>query len=95
MTTKHNNFVTVISKEVALQHQTAVNLLKDAITDSISTSFSNEHLLRLSHLVKMIAVVRIVDQVMSSFGSLVFLLYAVKVYERPGSSTKNQQTFRC
>ena len=80
MTTEHNNFVTVISKEVALQYQTAVNLLKDAITDSIPTSFSNEHLLRLSHLVKMIAVVRIVDQVMSSFG---FLLH-VKVYERPG-----------
>ena len=95
MTTEHNNFVTVISKEVALQYQTAVNLLKDAITDSIPTSFSNEHLLRLSHLVKMIAVVRIVDQVMRSFGFLVFLLYAVKVYERPGSSTKNQQTFRC
>ena len=31
MTTEHNNFLTVISKEVALQYQTAANLLKDAI----------------------------------------------------------------
>ena len=84
MTAEHNNFLTVISKEVALQYQTAVNLLKDAISDSIPTSCSSQHLLRLSYLVKMIAVVRIVDQVMSSFGFLVFLPYAMKVYERPG-----------
>ena len=36
--TDHNNFLTVISKEVALQYQTAANLLKDAISDSIPTS---------------------------------------------------------
>ena len=86
MTTEHNHFLTVISKEVALQYQTAVNLLKDAISDSIPTrvSCSSQHLLRLSYLVKMIAVVRIVDQVMSSFGFLVFLPNAMKVYERPG-----------
>ena len=78
MTAEHNNFLTVISKEVALQYQTAVNLLKDAISDSIPTSCSSQHLLRLSYLVKIHAVVRIVDQVVSSFGLLVFLLYAVK-----------------
>ena len=37
MTTEHNNFLTVISKEDALQYQTATNLLKDAICDSTPT----------------------------------------------------------
>ena len=64
MTPEHNNVLTVISKEVALHHQTAANLLKDTISDSIPTSCNNKHLLQLSYLVKMIAVVRIVDQVM-------------------------------
>ena len=59
MTTEHNNFLTVISKEVALQYQTAANLLKDAISDSIPTSCSKQHLLRLNYLVRMIVVVRI------------------------------------
>ena len=45
MTTEHNNFLTVISKEVALQYQTAANLLKDAISDSIPTSCNNKQLL--------------------------------------------------
>ena len=58
MTTEHNNFLTVISKEVALQYQTAANLLKDAISDSIPTSGKNKHLLRLSYLVRMIEVGR-------------------------------------
>ena len=47
MTTEHTNFLTVISKEVALHCQTAANLLKDAIFDSITTSCNNQHL-RLS-----------------------------------------------
>ena len=42
MTTEHNKFLTVISKEVALQYQTAANLLKDAISDSIPTSCNNQ-----------------------------------------------------
>ena len=37
MTTEHNNFLTVISKEDALLYQTAANLLKDAISDSTPT----------------------------------------------------------
>ena len=37
MTTEHNNFLTVISKEDALLYQTAANLLKDAISDSSPT----------------------------------------------------------
>lgn len=59
MTTEHNNFLTVISKEVALWYQPAANLLKDAISDSIPTSCNNQHLLRLSYLVGVIEVVRI------------------------------------
>ena len=55
MTTEHNNFLTVISKEVALQYQTAANLLKDAISDSIPTSCNNKHLLQLSYLVRKLA----------------------------------------
>ena len=47
MTTEHDNSLTVISKEVALQCQTAANLLKDAISDSIPTSYNNQHLLRV------------------------------------------------
>ena len=94
MTTEHNNFLTVISKEVALQYQTAANLLNDAISDSIPTICNSTHLLRLSYLVRMIELScadNKVDQVMSSFG---FQLH-VKVYERPGISAKNQQTFCC
>ena len=59
MTTEHNNFLIVISKKVALQYQTAVNVLKDAISHSIPTSCNNQHLPRLSYLVRMIAVFRI------------------------------------
>ena len=59
MTTEHNNFLTVISKEVALRYQTAANLLKDVISDSIPTSCNNQHLVRLSYLVRMIEVVGI------------------------------------
>ena len=54
MTTEHNNFLTVISKGDALLYQTAANSLKDAISDSTPTSCSNQHLLRLSYLVRMI-----------------------------------------
>ena len=35
MTTEHNDFLTVTSKEVALLYQTAENLLQDAISDSV------------------------------------------------------------
>ena len=59
MTTEHNNFLTVSSKEVALLYQIAANLLEDALSDSISMSCNNERLLRLSYLVRMIKVVRI------------------------------------
>ena len=61
MTTEHNNFLTVISKEDALLYQSAANLLKDAISDSTPTSCNNQHLLelRLSYLVRMIEFVRI------------------------------------
>ena len=59
MTTEHNNFLTVICKEVALQCQTAANLLKDAISVSIPTSCINQHLLQLIYLVRMIEVGRI------------------------------------
>ena len=52
MTTEHNNFLTVISKEDALLYQTTTNLLKDAISDSTPTSCNNQHLLRLSYLVR-------------------------------------------
>ena len=58
MTTEHNNFLTVCFKEIAVLDQIAANLLKDAISDSIPTSCNNQHLLRLSYLVKMIEVVR-------------------------------------
>ena len=63
MTTEHNNFLTVISKEVALLYQTAANLLKDAISDSTPTSCNNQHLLRLSCLVRMIEFVRIAKSI--------------------------------
>ena len=46
MTTEHDNFLTVISKEDALLCQTAANLLNDAISDSIPTSCNKQHLLR-------------------------------------------------
>ena len=59
MTTEHNNFLTVISKEVALRYQPAANLLKDAISDYVPTSCNNQHHLRLGYLVIMIEVVRI------------------------------------
>ena len=58
MTSEHKNFLTVISKEVALLYQTTANLLKDAISDSISTSCNNQHLL-LSYLVRVTEVVPI------------------------------------
>ena len=58
MTTEYNNFLTVCFKEIAVLDQTAANLLKDAISDSIPTSCNNQHLLRLSYLVRMIEVVR-------------------------------------
>ena len=48
MITEHNNFLK-ISEEVALQYQTAANLRKDAISDSVPTSCNNQHLLRLSY----------------------------------------------
>ena len=59
MTSEDKNFLTVISKEVALLYQTTANLLKDAISDSIPTSSNNQHLLRLSYLVRVIEVVPI------------------------------------
>ena len=59
MTTQHNNFLTVISKEVALWYQPAANLLKDGIYDSIPRSCNNQYLLRLSYLLRMIEVVQI------------------------------------
>ena len=82
MTTEHNKFLTLSSKEVAILYQTAANLPKDAISDSIATSCNNQHLLRLSYLVRMIngCPDGKVEHVMSSFG---FLLY-VNIYERPG-----------
>ena len=58
ITTEHNNFL-IISKEVALRYQPTANLLKDAISDSVPTSYNNQHLLRLSYLVGMIEDVRI------------------------------------
>ena len=58
ITTEHNNFLIVSFKVIALLDQTAANLLKDAISDSIPTSCSNQHLLRLTYLVRMIEVVR-------------------------------------
>ena len=63
MTTEHNNFLTVISKEDALLHQTAANVLKDAISDSTPTSCNNQHPLRLSYLVRMIEFVRIAKSI--------------------------------
>ena len=63
MSTEYNNFLTVISKAVGLQYQTAANLLKDAISDTISTGCNNQHLLRLSYLVRMIEVVRIAKSI--------------------------------
>ena len=63
MTTEHNNFLTVISKEHALLHQTAANVIKDAISDSTPTIASNQHLLRLSYLVRMIEFVRIAKSI--------------------------------
>ena len=63
MTTEHNNFLTVISKEDALLYQTVANLLKDAISDSIPTSCNNQHLLRLSYLVRMNEFVRIAKSI--------------------------------
>ena len=63
MTTEHNNFLTVISKEDALLYQTAANLLKDAICDSTPTSCNNQHLLRLSYLVRMNEFVRIAKSI--------------------------------
>ena len=63
MTTEHDNFLTVISKEVALHYQTAADLLKDEISDSIPTSCNSQHLLRLSYLVRMIEVVRIAKSI--------------------------------
>ena len=64
MTTEHNKFLTVISKEVALRHQPAANLLKDAISDSVPIpSCDNQHLLRLSYLVRMIQGVRIGESI--------------------------------
>ena len=63
MTTEHNNFLTVISKEDALLYQTAVNLLKDAICHSTPMSCNNQHLLRLSYLVRMNEFVQIVKSI--------------------------------
>ena len=57
VTTEHNNFLTVSSKEVALLYQIGANLLEDAISDSIPMSCNNELLLRLNYLVRMIKVV--------------------------------------
>ena len=62
MTTEHN-FLNVISKEDALLYQTAANLLKDSISDSIPTSCNNQHLLRLCYLLRMIEVVRIAKSI--------------------------------
>ena len=45
--------------QFSLQYQTAANLLKDAISDSIPTSNNNLHFLRLSCLMRMIEVARI------------------------------------
>ena len=59
MTTEHDNFLTVISKEFALRYQPAANLLKDATSDSVPTSCNNQYLLPLSYLVRMIEVARI------------------------------------
>ena len=71
MTSEHNNFLTIISREVGLRRQTAANLPKDAISDSIPTSFNiNQHLFRLSYLAESdwSWPDSKVDQVMSSFG---------------------------
>ena len=72
MTTEHNNFLTVSCKQVALLYQTAENSLKDAVFDSIPTSCDNQHLLRLSYLVRVIngCPNSKIDHVMSSFGFL-------------------------
>ena len=56
MTTEHNNFLTVISKEGALQYQTAANF-------PIPTSCNNQQLLRLSYLVRMIEVGRMAKSI--------------------------------
>ena len=50
---------TVSFKEVALVYQTAADLLKDVICDSIPTGCNNQHLLWLNYLVRMIVVVQI------------------------------------
>ena len=63
MTTEHINFRTVVSREDALLYQTAANLLKDAISDSIPTSCNNQYLLRLSHLVRMIEYFRLAKSI--------------------------------
>ena len=49
LTTEHNNFLTIISKEVALRYQPAANLPRDAISDPVPTSCNNQHLIRLSY----------------------------------------------
>ena len=71
LTAEHDNFLTVISKEVAPQYQTAANLLRCLLrSDSIPTSCNNQHLLRLSYLVRMIKASwpdNKVDQVTSSY----------------------------
>ena len=63
MTTEHNNFLTVVSREDALLYQTAANLLKDAISYSIPTICNNQYLLRLSHLVRMIEFVQLAKSI--------------------------------
>ena len=65
MTTEHNNFQTVISKQDALLYQTAadLDLLKDAICDSTPTSCNNQHLLRLSYLVTLIEFVQVAKSI--------------------------------
>ena len=49
LTNEHNNFLTIISQEVALRYQPAANLSRDAISDPVPTSCNNQHLIRLSY----------------------------------------------
>ena len=62
MATHDDKYLTVSSKEVALLYQTAVNL-KDACSDSNPMGGNHWQLLRLSCLVRMIKVVRIVKSI--------------------------------
>jgi len=55
--------LTVSSREVALVYQTAANLLKDTVSGPIRTTCNNQHLPRLSYLVRITVVVRIAKSI--------------------------------